>query len=48
MQGLEDRLKGTEFKMMGMKNYKKPLNYGETKQRDIDKNKVSSLWQQPQ
>jgi len=24
MQGLEDRQKGTEFKMKGMKNYKKP------------------------
>lgn len=26
MQGLEDRQKGTEFKMKGMKNYKKPLS----------------------
>lgn len=26
MQGLEERQKGTEFKMKGMKNYKKPLS----------------------
>ena len=24
MQGLDDRQKGTEFKMTGLKNYKKP------------------------
>lgn len=44
MKGLEDRKRGTEFKIKGSKHYKKKaLSHGETNQKGIDKNKKSGI-----